>query len=340
MVGNNQNEKVTAYRNMLQSIVEQNFPGSSQNNRVLEFKKLIEGLAASNYEVMLFHQGLGETCVFAMLAGAYKEKTKRPLVILTLSNSRAEILRQCPHIDSVMNCDEEIFYTIAADMEFRERLQIKNYWELHYLYEGANMREKVYRYLELPSHIPYTRYPLKSGEFPALRQLFDELGLQEGKTVFLIPSAIYYGDEVVSPSFWKKLVKGLREAGYRAVFNAPEEVVEGVPHVYLSMENVPDFARLCGNVVGVRTGLLDVIGIFSDVRIQAIYPNEFCPVWEKNAGILEESGTEDRKAAAQFHLREKTVSDLADRNNIFEFIHGEEEEDVQRIVGQLEGHPL
>jgi len=330
------NEKLIAYRNMMQSIVNEKFPGSGQNPRVLEFKRLIGGLTAGNYEVMLFHQGLGETSVFAMLAGAYKEKTKKPLVMLTLSNSRAEILRQCPYIDSVMNCDEEMFYTIAADMEFRERLQIKNYWELHYMYEGADMCKKVYHYLELPPDIPYTRYPIKAGNFPALRQLFDEAGLQEGKTVFLIPSAIYYGDEVVSFSFWEKLVQGLREAGYQAVFNAPEEVVAGIPHVYLSMENIPDFSKICGNVVGVRTGLLDVIGVFSDVRIQAIYPNEFCPVWDRNAGILEESKTTDRKAAAQFQLREKSVSALACRDNIFEFIHGEDAEDVQKIIGQLE----
>lgn len=333
---NHQSERVIAYRNMLRSIVEQNFTGTGQDARISEFKKLIESLVNSNYEVMLFHQGLGETCVFAMLVKAYKEKTKKPLVILALSNSRAEILRQCPYVDSVMNCDEEIFYTIAADMEFRERLQIGNYWELHYLYEGANMREKVYRYLGLPAHIPYTGYPLKTAEFPALCQLFSGLGLQEGKTVFLIPSAIYYGNEVVSHSFWEKLTVGLKEAGYCAVFNAPEEVVAGIPHVYLSIENVPDFSRLCGNVVGVRTGLLDVIGVFSDVRIQAVYPNESCPVWEENAGILEESGTNDKKAAALFHLREKTVSELAGRENIFEFIHGEEEEDVRKIIQQLE----
>ena len=332
----NRNEKIIAYRNMIQSIVNEKFPKSRQNDRILEFKKLIEGLVAGNYEVMLFHQGLGETCVFAMLAGAYKEKTKKPLVILTLSDSRAEILRQCPYIDSVMNCDEEIFYPITADIEFRERLRIKDYLELHYLYEGANMREKVYRFLELPFSVPYMRYPLRAGDFPALRQLFEELELQEGKTVFLIPNAIYYGNEVVATSFWEKLTKGLKEAGYQTVFNSPGTVVQGVPNVYLSMENIPDFARLCGNVVGVRTGLLDVIGVFSDVRIQAVYPNEFCPIWDQNAGILEESGSSDRKAAAQFHLREKTVSELADRNNIFEFIHGEEEEDVRKIIGQLE----
>lgn len=93
----------------------------------------------------------------------------------------------------------------------------------------TNMREEICSFLELPFDVADSDYIIKSKNPDALRQYFDELGLKRGKTCFLIPHTICYGNEVMSNEFWEKLSIRLREEGYEPVFNSYEEIVPGVP---------------------------------------------------------------------------------------------------------------
>lgn len=311
--------------------------GDCDNAKVLEFLHLMKGLVERGFEVMLFHQGLGETCIFSRLMKAYTEKTKKPLILIARNDSRKALLEQCPHIYDVMSCDISFFEALASYKKFRAALHIKNFEALHYMkFENVTtMREEICTFLGLPYDAEDSDYIVKSKYPDALGQYFDELGLKRGKSVFLIPLAICYGNDVVSYEFWEKLSIRLREEGYDPVFNSYEEIVPGVPYVYLPMEDVPDFTKLCGNVIGVRTGLLDVIATFTDVKIQAVYPNEFCPIWHQNPALykgLDISSKEKSERA----IYDMAIRRVVGRGNVFEFIHGNEEEDIQKMIEQLE----
>ena len=60
-----------------------------------------------------------------------------------------------------------------------------------------------------------------------------------GKSVFLIPYALCYGNEVVSFDFWKKLTTRLRKEGYEPVFNSFEEVVPEVSYILFQQRKNP-----------------------------------------------------------------------------------------------------
>ena len=305
--------------------------------KVLEYLHLMKGLVERGFEVMLFHQGLGETCIFSRLMKAYTEKTKKPLILITRDDSRTALLKQCPYIYDVMSCDISFFDALASYKEFRAALQIKNFEALHYMnFENVTtMREEVCSFLGLPYDAADSDYIVKSRNPDAIRHHFDELGLKKGKTCFLIPHALCYGKEVVSYEFWKKLSIRLREEGYEPVFNSFEEIVPEVPYIYLPMEEVPDFVKLCGNVIGVRTGLLDVIATFTDVKIQAVYPNEFCPIWHQNP-MLYKGLDISVKEKSERAINDMAIRRVVGRGNVFEFIHGNEEEDIQKVIEHLE----
>lgn len=307
------------------------------NAKVLEYLHLMKGLVDRGFEVMLFHQGLGETCIFSRLMKAYTEKTKKPLILIAWDDSRKALLEQCPYIYNVMSCDNSFFYALNSYVEFRAALQIKNFEAMHYMkFENVTtMREETCSFLGLPYDSEDSDYIVNSKNPDALRQYFDELGLKLGKTCFLIPYALCYGNEVVSYEFWKKLSIRLREEGYEPVFNSYEEIVSGVPYVYLPMEEVPAFAKLCGNVIGVRTGLLDVIATFTDVKIQAIYPNEFCPIWHQNPALYTDLDI-SLKEKSERALYDMAIRRVVGRGNVFEFIHGNEDEDIQKIIEHLD----
>lgn len=311
--------------------------GDCDTAKVLEYLHLMKGLVERGFEVMLFHQGLGETCIFSRLMKAYTEKTKKPLILITWNDSRKALLEQCPYIYNVMSCDVSFFYALASYKDFRAAIQIKNFEALHYMkFENiTTMREEICSFLGLSYDAEDSDYIVKSKYPDALGQHFDELGLKREKTCFLIPHAICYGNEVASYEFWEKLSIRLREEGYEPVFNSFKEIVPGVPYVYLPMEDVPDFAKLCGNVIGVRTGLLDVIATFTDVKIQAVYPNEFCPIWHQNP-MLYKGLDISLKEKSERAIYDMAIRRVVGRGNVFEFIHGNDEEDIQKMIEHLE----
>lgn len=55
--------------------------------------------------------------------------------------------------------------------------------------------------------------------------------------------------------------------------------MEGEPFGFLDLQDLPDFVGLCGNALGLRTGMMDFLTAFANVRSFVIWPNEFCPFY-------------------------------------------------------------
>ncbi len=99
--------------------------GEVDTAKVVEYLLLMKGLVEKGFEVMLFHQGLGETCIFSRLMKAYTEKTKKPLILIMWNDSRKALLEQCPYIYDVMSCDISFFHALTTQKEFLTALRKK-----------------------------------------------------------------------------------------------------------------------------------------------------------------------------------------------------------------------
>lgn len=303
---------------------------------ISEYKQMLRKISQT-CQVMLFHQGMGETCVFVMLMHAYKQKIKKPLVILAIQESRLQILQACPDIDEVILCGQEIYEKIKRDWELRETCHIMDFWELHFWSKGRgyrNFKEEICAYLGLPFDTEYVKYIISDGNtLLTVKEYFDYFGLKEGRTVFIVPSTICYGDQVVSKEYWKKLTVKIKESGRDVFFNAAEPFIEGERHGFWVCSQLPDFVRFCGNVVGARTGLLDFLATFTDVRIQAIYPNEYCNCWTDDAF---RDSRMSHKELAESHLQSMNMARMLGAEHTIEFMHQNEDEEIERIVENLQ----
>ncbi len=102
---------------------------------------------------------------------------------------------------------------------------------------------------------------------------FKNLNLRQGKTVIIAPEARTV--QVLGLSFWKELVKELKEKGYDVFLNAVDKdsIFDGVEYEFIRFAEIIPFANLCGHVISVRSGLCDVLAVL-DCRLHVIYPGQ------------------------------------------------------------------
>ena len=282
----------------------------SQDKLAGEWMRLDFAYDFKVYDCFLFHQGLGETCMFAFLIEAYKKIHQQPILVISYSPSRTMLMKKCPYIDQVLEVSSELFLWIRQYQA--EKYQMKDYLSLHfrsYSVPVKSMKEKVCAFLELPCSTRLCKYSMNFERITE-KSLAPKI-MSGSKFILLVPFAICLGNHVVPLKFWENLVRRLKEAGYQPVFNAASEYVKGVPSVFLSIMDMLSLVNSTGNVIGVRTGLLDVIAAFTTARIQSIYPGDDNSIWTENKALAVDIKSSGH--AAKFMMQDDVLDVLAEK---------------------------
>lgn len=304
-------------------------------NRLYE---CFEALERENCEIMLYHQGLGETACFLQLLYKYKEKTGHKLLTLTLHDARTELMRNCPYVDSVIQLEPVMYNYLSSNSLLRQRFHIKNVFDLHAMPEikAANPKsviEELNLFLNLPRDTPLKKYNLN---YPSsnVERLFDQYHLKKGKSVFIVPHALCFGDNVVPIEFWQRLAEELEKQGYDAVFNSGNPVVPEYVNVFLPICEAIIFAQLCGCVVGVRTGFMDLIGAFTNIPTQIIYPSDDNPIWYIQPELKDLPAKTEK---SKFYMQDLgySVKTLFKNKNVSEYVYQNIEFDLAQILSGI-----
>lgn len=118
-------------------------------------------------------------------------------------------------------------------------------------------------------------------------KVFCELGLVEGKTVILCPYAKW--PPLITNYFWTKLADKLHKKGFMVCTNSigeKEPPISGTIPVSYSYNIAVPFVKKAGYLVGLRSGLLDIIESAQCKKV-ALYPSD-C----KKRGITGDGGGE------------------------------------------------
>lgn len=284
---------------------------------------------------------IGDMCSVMGFLKEYKERIGKSLVFYVTGERGKEALGLCPYIERVegipSDCLEYVEDTIISEKNriFDVRLLFENPDKLDAL-------KSVKKFFQLPEETRYDRFSLKVlPDRNRIAGLFDSLGLRRGKTVFIVPYANWFGPigrELKSITFWSQLCEALTKEGYDVVFNSQEAVVPGVPYVFLELAELPEFIELCGHVVGLRTGLLNFIAIFTNVTIQCFWPENDSiyfntDSWKKFAewGNLKETDRSESLMEAGLALTKETER----TERVFEFICQDNQQDIETIIRNL-----
>ena len=294
----------------------------------------IRELVQNGYEVMLYHQGFGETSIFLQVLYKYKEKKNKKLFVITYAPTRTELLRACDCIDEVFEVPEEFYMALCKDVPFRMECDIKDFLTMHqYDLDRTTLKTEVCDYLGIPKDTPYKNYHLPEVN-ANWEEYFAAKNLIVGKTVYIVPHAVFLG-KVVKDDFWEKLILRLKEAGFTAILNLPEETVPGVPFAYFDIIPSIRLAEMCGYVIGARTGFTDLIAAFTDLPLQVIYPDDSHSSWEILKKYTWTEPVEDHYA--EKYMESTGLRTLFDRPGMKEHVYTTDGELLDSILNTLLG---
>lgn len=146
-----------------------------------------------------------------------------------------------------------------------------------------------YKNINFMDHFRYSIFKLPEGSMPevpcAIRdseesiqyveQLFSKNGLVKGKTVIIFPYAKTAAK--LDEKFWEKLVIQLKEKGYEVCTNSSgdsEPAIKGTKPLFFDIRYALETVEAAGYIVGLRSGLCDVISTAKAKKI-IIYPDRF-----------------------------------------------------------------
>lgn len=207
------------------------------------------------------------------------------------------INRACAKIACLFGFDKEVFSVSREEME--EFLQFAVFTNMA---EGKililNHRHPYtcrigeignYKNVNFMDHFRYSIFQLPEGSKPEIptatrnnkqsreyvEQLFLENGLVRGKTVILFPYA--KTATKIDDRFWIQLSERLKELGYTVCTNSGgegEPAIKGTKELFFDIRFALETVEAAGTVIGLRSGLCDVISSAKAKKI-IIYPDRF-----------------------------------------------------------------
>ena len=298
------------------------------------YQKIEEG-----FQIFLVHLGLGEVTVFLELLDAWKLEHNKKTALFTMANARTFLCSSCPAVDSLTEIDPIIYYALTGSPEFVGHTGLINFSTLHdngawNQYFGEDMEGKIKMFLGLRKTSKRRGFKLRFSDEDrtALEEFGKNSGADLSKIVLIVPDAWYFGNDVVSNDFWKKICGLLVNFGYIPFFNTSRDIVPGMPHAMWELKTVMLLADTCKKVIGVRTGLMDAIGAFTDARMYVIYPDDDNPIWE---GRDRFKGPEK---SIQYVEDGGSVSEKHRDEGVTELVHTSDDEDIELIMSDLLQH--
>ena len=334
-----------------------------ENLRALVTKDLLEKFPPEQYEYFLFHEGLGETMAVFFWLKEYRKPRDKKILVLCCQPLREEIMRVCPYVDAVMRIPQPAFDFLS--IYYAEEYAMKKILTAHYSHKIAAIKNsmsveelsqyyihEIFRdFLEIPSSLEFKKYPVQLPEVAVARanELFKQINLTRGKTVFIVTEGIYFGGLEHHNEFWIKLARRLNVEGYDVVFNGQDNFFSDFKSVFLSLFETSAFVGLCGHIVSVPTGFVEAcvtFNIVDSIKLQVVFPNNH-DIYYKRAGVIRRLDTLAEIQRDGSGFASQNVEDYAEyikkfdnTNAVYKFYQwsdtaAEDDSLIEKIVGEI-----
>ena len=215
------------------------------------------------------YPGAGDMYLISLFFHQYLEKNSiRDYVMVVRSNSCKKIAQMAGIENIEIRTANQISDLARSKSFFRadwDIVVLADGWNSEIMrwlkgYKGLNL-EQVFRHLifNLDDSVPHRLLPVKD-QTKEIAALFEQYGLQPGKTVVLSPYAntIYEYHE----KLWEEIVRHCKERGFSVCTNcgAPgETAIAGTIPVFFPFSQAVAFMDAAGYFMGIRSGLCDLI---------------------------------------------------------------------------------
>ena len=259
---------------------------------IMEYIKLKNQIKIEKDTIGLIIDGhMGDIFIQCSLIGAFKKKFKKKVLVVVPKNYQ-QIPEMFRSIDSIYSTD----YDSISITKFRILIlrlimialkilphNLKEYLKKFVTVNGGELifiplflllinekkllknYSKLYR---MESHLFGLDFKKENFEKPKptskeiykkVRKKFKELGLKLGKTVIIYP--ITYSAFLLPKEFWQELADEIKKRGYSVATNVwnNEKPIPGTVPLFTEIKEKIAAAELAGTVIGVRSGIFDVL---------------------------------------------------------------------------------
>ena len=181
------------------------------------------------------------------------------------------MLQSISAIDKIVKIDLRVYNTIFDINNAKKYVQKlekgKLYCLSHWLFSEA-VNNKSINFLELYTKMLGLEYPAKL----CVQDIMPILKEDYSKTAFIYPEATSFVDNEIPNNFWRDLAVDLSSMGYDVIFNTKEKIYGNFKTVFLPMYQTIQLAMQCGCIIGMRSGLSDILAINKVKNHIVIYP--------------------------------------------------------------------
>jgi len=242
-----------------------------------ELKILIQEIKTQYPNAVFFLQmaNLGEVYVSCAYL-KYLKSIEKDIIVFILEEQKytKQLINIFPHISQTYFISHRANDLIRNDKSFAEKFKIQSLDIYEHEFNNnkpGSMVEAFRVLLNVQNKLPCNLTSSTEDDLSKVHSIFIKTSCKIEKTVILTPEARSFEYPLLNDEFWIVLADRIVENGYDVVFNSNKNFAK-YSSVFLSIRETILLAKLCGNVIGARSGLLDVLAGETNVFIQAIYP--------------------------------------------------------------------
>lgn len=231
----------------------------------------------TNPRAVLFMQtaNLGEVYLSCICLHYYKSAAK-DIVMITLQEQQytTKLMALFPHIAQYHFVSRRTA-ALLNDGRFAAKFNVQplNIYEHSFgVTQPGNLVAAFKAILHIDGDLPLNTAVCPAQDEAKAAAVLAEFSLERAKTVIITPEAKSFNSPLLSDPVWLALADRLVEAGYGVIFNSKKPYLN-YPALFLTIGETVALAKLCGHVIGVRSGLLDILAGETDAFIQALYPS-------------------------------------------------------------------
>ncbi len=243
------------------------YPNFHDISKIGLIDKPSESKIYDNNDILMFNPypydiKIGDSYLIASMLKHIKSEFNREIIIFTEQN-KIELYQSFNHIDVVYNRDYYTQFIMQHPRSIKFSLGRIFHLSISLVLlpnrNPATLRDLLAMKLGLPNGIviePYTEKPMI--KFQA-RQIFAQYGLKQNKTIMIFPDSITIKCSNINDEFWLEIADFYQNLGFDIIFNLNQENFYGYKTCFLPLLITPEFAEICGFVISIRSGIIDVI---------------------------------------------------------------------------------
>lgn len=247
-------------------------------------------------------------------------------VLVSTDKRQLELVRQFPMVAGTVQITERCYKLVRSGV-----IKLKNID----VYAGISDSDRqFYNYDEIiRKNLDFsdkTIEEMKQSGYSTkkIRQIFSQCELDSSKpTILILPDVRTLKDDQFSTEFWCKAANIINGAGCNVLFNTGNTIGSYV-HIFPELIQMPYLGRRVQGVIGVRSGLSDILAGTTETPLLQIYPEKVDLAFYRLKEIIDKQ--RENETDAEYQMQIYSLKSIR-QSGIEEFVFDGIENALERV---------